>query len=105
MQEHREDGRVCLTLAGELDLVSAPMLDDRLHQLRGTGTSVFADLSRLEFMDSRGLRVLVGAVNEGRREGWKLDIIGELSPQVRRLFALADAEHLLAGHGDAATGA
>src|SRR5690242_50489 len=46
---------VVLTLAGELDLATAPALQERLdHAMRGK-SAVVIDLSRLRFIDSSGL--------------------------------------------------
>src|ERR1700744_1285342 len=60
---HREvDDRTCVrTLAGDLDLPSAPQLKLALVELVGKGYGRYVlDLSELTHMDSMGLGVLVG---------------------------------------------
>jgi anti-sigma B factor antagonist len=100
LHERPEDGCVCLKVTGELDLATAPRLDDRLRQLRAESRRVRVDLSELEFMDSTGLHVLIDAANEGR--GWQFELQHELSPQVRRLFQLMGVEHFILGDHRAA---
>ena len=51
-----------LRLTGELDLVSEPVLADALAQ--GDGQPLRIDLSELAFMDSTGLRALLGLQRE-----------------------------------------
>src|SRR5438270_7737906 len=60
---HREaDGRTCvITVEGELDLASAPQLKWTLVELLDQRYAHYViDLSRLTYMDSMGLGVLVG---------------------------------------------
>lgn len=59
VEVHSEDGRCILTLHGELDLVSAPELDEVLVRLRDEDVAV--DLEDLTFLDSSGLAVLLQA--------------------------------------------
>jgi anti-sigma B factor antagonist len=92
-----QGGGVRLMLVGELDLSTAPTLEQRLDQLRVEHTPVRLDLSRLEFVDSSGLRVLIAAWNHAQRNAWRFGIDPDLSSQVRQLFELVDAKHLLVG--------
>ncbi len=54
--ESQEENRRRLLLTGELDLASIPLLEDRLSRLAGAQVAVCLDISRLEFIDSTGLR-------------------------------------------------
>jgi anti-anti-sigma factor len=89
------DGHV-LRLSGELDLASAGELDTAIAELCTDGARLIRlEMGELAFMDSTGLRsVLVGrelcAVN-----GCEL-LIGELSPQVQRLFEVSGVGEKLA---------
>jgi anti-sigma B factor antagonist len=59
----RADGEIVLSLSGELDPHTAPLLRDTVDQLEpelGSTTLVF-DLSSLRFIDSSGLRVVISA--------------------------------------------
>jgi anti-anti-sigma factor len=80
-----------LALVGELDLAVAEQLSDRLGELKKGGYAVTLDLSRLKFIDSSGLRELISAVTESRRDGWTLTIDEQLTDQVRRVIDLVGA--------------
>jgi anti-anti-sigma factor len=88
VKEADQDGEVRLSLHGELDRASTPVLEDRLSRLRAKRRSVRLDLSELEFIDSTGLHLLIRATGDARMDGWELRIEPELSPTVRRLFKL-----------------
>src|SRR4051794_11260134 len=55
-------GAVHVTLSGELDISTAPRLEDDLRRVESDGPSlILLDLSGLDFMDSTGLRLLISA--------------------------------------------
>src|SRR3954453_17058687 len=56
------EGRALLTLSGELDLATAPELEQLVNERLDAGQEVVVDLRGLEFMDSSGIRVLVPAL-------------------------------------------
>jgi anti-anti-sigma factor len=97
LKVHRTEHAGCahLKLIGELDLGTAPMLEDRLRQLRNDSVSVRLDLSDLRFMDSTGLHVLIRAVQDSRADGWHLEVDPDVSPPVRRLLQLVNVEGFL----------
>lgn len=86
--EDSDHGGLRLSLQGELDFASTPVLDDRLTLLRAKKRAVRLDLSRLEFIDSTGLHLLIRAVGDARSNGWKFEIEPDVSPTVERLFKL-----------------
>jgi anti-anti-sigma factor len=92
MEEHFQDGyRLRLALVGELDVAVVRQLADRLRELRKGGYTVQLDLSRLEFIDSTGLRELITEVSDSRRDGWNLEIDEQLTDQVARVIDLVGA--------------
>ena len=93
--ESRVDRWLRLTLVGELDLGSAPMLEDRIARLRAKNSPARLDLSKLEFIDSTGLHLLIRSIGEARASDWELEIEPELSPPVMRLFKLARLDRLI----------
>lgn len=96
IEESRDgDGALRLTVHGELDLTVAGQLDARLHALRSAGARVRLDLSKLEFIDSSGIRVVTVAALEGRRDGWDLELVRDLPATVRRPFELLGMESAL----------
>src|SRR5437588_12615420 len=86
--ENRDHGELRLSLQGELDFASTRVLDDRLPRLRAKKRAVRLDLSKLEFIDSTGLHLLIRSVGDARTNGWRLEIEPELSVTVSRLFKL-----------------
>jgi anti-anti-sigma factor len=89
IREHHYHGELRLSLEGELDFASTRVLDDRLTRLRAKKRPVRLDLSKLEFIDSTGLHLLIRAVGDARTNGWELQIEPEVSHTVDRLFRLA----------------
>lgn len=55
------DGRAVLTVRGELDLATAPELEQALDEQLSRSVDVVLDLRELDFMDSTGVRILVTA--------------------------------------------
>jgi len=71
----QRDGSVQLTLRGELDLATAPELEQLVNERIDAGDEVVVDLRALEFMDSSGIRVLVAAHARAGRVGTTLVIV------------------------------
>jgi anti-sigma B factor antagonist len=57
----QEGNRSVLNLSGELDLATVGELEDALRTRLEAGEEVVVDLRGLAFMDSSGVRALVGA--------------------------------------------
>ncbi len=77
-----------VTLAGELDLSSAGVLEREVAELHAAGHDrIVVDLSRVEFIDSTGLRVLLGLHRSSERVGRLLSLVRGPGP-VHRLFEL-----------------
>ena len=73
---------VRLTPAGELDIATAPALREAVREQRQRADSVVLDLSRLRFLDSTGLHLLLQLRRDADEEGWALEItspVGEAS--------------------------
>ena len=69
-------GGVHVALAGELDLASAPKLEDELKRVEADGPAVIVlDLQSLSFMDSSGLRALLAADARAREAGRRLVLV------------------------------
>ena len=86
------DGRL-VTVRGELDMATASQLGDALQP---NGVSLtYVDVSELTFIDSSGLRALIGAAAEAQRSGGALRLRGTLQPIVERTFHVSGADRLL----------
>jgi anti-sigma B factor antagonist len=101
------DGWQVLTLAGEVDVASAPRLRDRLVQLVTDGPpQVVVDLSGLSFIDSMGLGALVSGLKRARAHAGDLRLAGP-SDHVAKVLSItrldqafvvgADVDTVLAG--------
>ena len=64
-----------LTLRGELDLATAPELEELVNARVDAGQEVVVDLRDLEFMDSSGIRVLVAAHARAGRTGTRVIVV------------------------------
>jgi anti-sigma B factor antagonist len=63
------DARTVVAARGELDLATAPELEDALLPRLRDGADVVLDLCALEFMDSTGVRVIVAAHHGAEEHG------------------------------------
>jgi anti-anti-sigma factor len=91
----QEPDRVVLALEGELDMASAPLLQNAVD---GTDLSnrrmVVLDLQGLQFIDSTGLRVILAVRKLCAERGQELAVTPG-SQQVERLLSVTGvAEHL-----------
>jgi anti-sigma B factor antagonist len=94
IDEHRDDGMVVLRLEGELDLVTADRVRDRLDEAARSRSDVLLDLSGVEFLDSTGLRLLVSADLRAKQEGWRL-LLRRGPAHVHRVFEITLLEERL----------
>ena len=69
VRERRDaDGAVRMTLTGELDLSASAGLKARVGEVQRAKHRVRLDLSQLEFIDCSGIRAILDAMAEARRE-------------------------------------
>jgi anti-sigma B factor antagonist len=83
-----------VTLSGELDIATAPTLEARLGELSQQITQVVLDLRELAFIDSTGLRVVLGLAN-GLGENRARVVIVRGPEAVQRVFTLTGADREL----------
>jgi anti-sigma B factor antagonist len=99
-----EEGVRILTVAGELDIATAPSLCARLDATRvGRRPRLLVDLSSVEFCDSTGLRALLGAAAEVRTHGGRFALVCPPGGGVSRLLDVVGAAEVMAVHPDRAT--
>lgn len=97
--EVREEGSsAVLTPAGELDHHTAELLREPLEDCLDKGYArLVVDCSRLEFCDSTGLNVLLGARLKAEAAGGGVHLAGML-PAVARVFEITGAEAVFTVH-------
>jgi anti-anti-sigma factor len=99
--EERGD-TIHVTLLGELDISTAPRLEEDLRRAEaGNPALLILDLSRLEFMDSTGLRLLIGADSRAREAGRRLVLIrgNEMVQRVLRVTRLDERLEIVSDPG------
>jgi anti-sigma B factor antagonist len=72
--DHGPDVRV-LHVVGELDTLTAPLLQVRLFEQQAQVSHVVLDLSDVTFLGSAGLAVLVGAKDDADSRGCQLLVV------------------------------
>jgi anti-anti-sigma factor len=90
-----ESDRVVVTLAGELDMANAPLLQNAIESAELVAAkTVVLDLQGLTFLDSTGLRIILAAREQCWRRGQEFAVTPG-SQQVQRLLSVTGVgEHL-----------
>ena len=84
----REHDAATMRAVGSLDLATVPILETHLADLREAGVRrTILDLRGLHFMDSTGLRCILGCDAQARQDGFTLALI-QGPRAVRRVFEL-----------------
>lgn len=84
------DKGVCVEAVGEVDLTTAPQLREALMEASQgeQKTALIADLSRVDFIDSAGLALLVEARKRLAPDGRKLHVLLTQGRQPERVLKL-----------------
>jgi anti-sigma B factor antagonist len=64
-----------LEVHGEVDAYSAPQFREALREMDGEGAHLLVDLDGVDFMDSSGLGVLIGALKRAREQRGELALV------------------------------
>ena len=94
--EERDEGSAwILAASGELDLRTSPELEERLDRAWAAGAElVILDLRQIDFMDSTGLRVLLGSHQRAQETGRRFALVRG-ADQVERVLTLTGVHDLL----------
>ncbi len=97
-----EDGSTVLSVCGEVDLATGPLLWERISTVIADGsTNLVLDLAEMPFIDSTGLSVLVMTMRKLQDVGGELVLRSPCRMAVR-LFQLTGLSQLLEIEGDVA---
>ncbi|MGE5287334.1 MAG: STAS domain-containing protein [Micromonosporaceae bacterium] len=94
--------RVVVIASGEIDLYTAPRLQDELADaLAGDrAVQVLVDMSGVEFCDSTGMNVLLAAMRRASEHGGRLSLSG-LQPAVRKILQVTGLDSVFTVLDDA----
>ena len=80
------DGAAILAVSGEVDVATVPRLREQLHGLVAQGSNrIIVDLDGVDFLDSTGLGVLVGALKRVRSNDGELSLVCT-QHRIRKVF-------------------
>ena len=80
-----------IALEGRLDTMTAPELEAELNQSLGSADSLTLDFSKLEYISSAGLRVLLSAHKiMSAKGGMKVTNVNEIVQEVFEVTGFAD---------------
>jgi anti-sigma B factor antagonist len=83
-----DDRTAVVAPVGEVDLHTAPEIKRRIAELSDQGyTQIVVDLSRINYLDSTGLGVLVGALKRLREKDGELRLVHP-TPRVMRVLEI-----------------
>ncbi|MGP0030184.1 MAG: STAS domain-containing protein [Acidimicrobiales bacterium] len=88
IEERTEFGLSIVAVSGEIDVATAPQLQETLHALIARGrTDLVVDLLEVTFLDSTALGVLVGALKRCREQGGELRLV-VTEPRIVKIFEI-----------------
>ena len=90
------DGWTVVTISGEVDVAAGPDLRDQLLPLIESGADhLVIDLEPVDFIDSTGLGVLVGAVRRARANDGDGDVrLVCTNPRILKVFAVTGLDQV-----------
>jgi anti-sigma B factor antagonist len=91
-------GRAVIRVAGDVDIETAPSLRFAVRELLdGEHRDLVIDVSRVDFIDSTGLGVLVGALKDTQAGGGELELICT-QPKMLKLLHLTGLDQAFTVH-------
>lgn len=90
--------RTVMHLGGEIDVYTAPLVREKLdEQIHSGNTDLVVDLSKVTFLDSTGLGVLVGRLKLARTRGGHLRLVGA-DDRVLKVFSITGLDKVFDIH-------
>lgn len=93
-----------ISMVGNLDVATAPQVNDFLSgQLKTGRAKLVADFGQLAYLSSAGLRVLLTAVKEARRQGGDLCLAAVQSDEVNKVLRMSGFSNIFKVYSDTPT--
>ncbi len=92
------DGWAVVAVQGEVDVATAPRLREQLIDLVSNGgTRIVVDLERVDFIDSTGLGVLIGARKRVRTHDGDVKLVCT-EPRIVKVFEITGLDQVFQIH-------
>ena len=89
------DDMAVVTVAGELDMATAPAVRDEVDKALAARAHVIVDVAEVSFCDSAGLRELAGAHDRARAQGDHAIVVAGVTPRMRKLLRVSGLDQML----------
>lgn len=94
VREERVNGDITIYISGEVDIYTSQKLKDALYGAIDTLQSdLRVDCSELNYIDSTGLGIFVGALKKTKQKGKDIHISG-LKENIKKLFIITGLDRL-----------
>ena len=91
INKSQKDNTLCINLEGRLDTMTAPELEAELNQSLGSVNELIFDFSKLDYISSAGLRVLLSAHKTmSGKGGMKITHVNEIVQEVFDVTGFSD---------------
>ena len=97
-----ENGAAIVGLTGEVDVYTSPRLKQEIVDLLNEGfTKIIVDTTKVEYLDSTGLGVLIGGLKRARERDGDLRLICD-NPRILRIFEITGLTKIFDIHANEA---
>ena len=93
ISKNKNEGTLTISLCGRLDTVSAPQLEEELKASWNDISELVLDLSKLEYMSSAGLRILLAAQKTMNTQG--KTIVKNVNDTIMEVFEITGFKDIL----------
>jgi len=94
-----DENTQALDLEGEVDVYTAPALrQEIMDQVDGGVKHLLVNLSKVEYLDSTGLGILIGGVKRIKEQGGAMRLVGP-SPRISRIFEITGLNKIFDVYG------
>ena len=100
LETREQGGRTVVLIGGEIDVYTAPVLRDAISDLVAAGShDLVVDMTRVEFLDSTGLGVLVGGLKKVRAHDGSLELVCH-QERLLKIFRITGLAKVFVIHSD-----
>ena len=93
IEKQLKGSEIVISLAGRLDTITAPELEEELNSSLGDAEKLTFDMEKLEYISSAGLRVLLSAQKKMSKKGGM--VVKHVSEEVMEIFEVTGFADIL----------